>query len=135
MHPQCDLQFCQNLNRLIIVFSIFSISLCIVEIRVLIDYLMSKKRQDVCNADFIWQETKMGWKNERNTWTSYIYRPLITLHEKCWNTEFFSGPCFLHWVRIQENTNWKNSVFGYFSRSDDSRSLRYSLILRTHKNT
>ena len=41
-----------------------------------------------------------------------------SLCEKCPNTEFFLVRIFLHLVRIQENTDQKNPVFGHFPRSD-----------------
>ena len=42
---------------------------------------------------------------------AFLWRTVWKLREKCPNTEFF----FL--VRIQENADQKNSVFGNFSRS------------------
>ena len=51
-----------------------------------------------------------------NIWTEHVSQKIytsgvtITLREKCPNTEFFL-------VRIQENTDQKNSVFGHISRS------------------
>ena len=40
-----------------------------------------------------------------------------SLCEKCPNTEFFLVHIFLYSVRIQENSDQKNSAFGHFSRS------------------
>ena len=48
----------------------------------------------------------------------------VTLREKCPNTEFFLVRIFLYSVRIQENTDQKNSVFVHFSRSVNSHSTR-----------
>ena len=42
---------------------------------------------------------------------------IVTLHEKCSNTEFFLVRIFLYSGRILEYTDQKNSVFGHFSRS------------------
>ena len=42
-----------------------------------------------------------------------------TQREKCPNTELFLACIFLYSVRIQENTDQKNSVFGHFSRSEN----------------
>ena len=46
---------------------------------------------------------------------SYIY--ILTLCKKCPNTEFLLVRISLYSVRIQENTDQKNSVFRHFSRS------------------
>ena len=66
--------------------------------------------------------------------TDFFHFSIMALREKCPNTEFFwyvfsciwtqygglfrYSPCS---VRIQENTDQKNSVFGQFSRSADMR--------------
>ena len=42
---------------------------------------------------------------------------LISLREKCRNTEFFLVRIFLYSVQIQEIRSRNNSVFGHFSRS------------------
>ena len=39
---------------------------------------------------------------------------MSSLREKCPNTEFFLVRFFLYSVRIQENTDQKNSAFGHF---------------------
>ena len=41
---------------------------------------------------------------------NFLFSVCFALREKCPNTEFFL-------VRIQENTDQTNSVFGHFSRS------------------
>ena len=49
---------------------------------------------------------------------SIIYgKYYLSLREKCPNTELFLVRIFLISVRIQENTDKNNSVFGHFSRS------------------
>ena len=42
---------------------------------------------------------------------------LLTLREKCRNTEFFLVHIFLYSVRIQKIRTRKNTVFGHFSQS------------------
>ena len=42
---------------------------------------------------------------------------ISALREKCSDTEFFLGRIFPYSVRMWENTDQKNSVFGNFSRS------------------
>ena len=50
-----------------------------------------------------------------NTCATYVDSG--SLREKCPNTELFLVLSALYSVRIQENTDQKNSVFGHFSRS------------------
>ena len=47
----------------------------------------------------------------------HIYKFGNSLCGKCPNTEFFPVSIFPYSVRMRENTNQKNSVFWYFSRS------------------
>ena len=59
------------------------------------------------------------WKvrnNERDLIIVYEVTNL-SLREKCPNTECFLFRIFVYSVRIQENTDQKNSVFGHFSHS------------------
>ena len=61
---------------------------------------------------------------EISTWY-YVFLQVNSLREKCPYTEFFWSIFFCirlckspYSVRIQENADQKNSVFGHFSRSD-----------------
>ena len=84
------------------------------------------------------------------SWTKNVYKYILKfkqnitytkfqyLREKCPNTEFFLVRIFLYSVRIQENTDKKNSVFGHFSRSEYSfimslKGLSQSLVLTALK--
>ena len=108
---------------------------CVYTFRKLLDVLFIRKSSALCsrltnkyiylNYDFwLFQySTKILWtiynllfayvdifhKITKNGW--------LPLSEKCPNTEFSLVRIFLYLNWIQENTDQKNSVFGYFSHS------------------
>ena len=61
----------------------------------------------------IFHKKNSSWAYQYNNFPKYY----LSLREKCPNTELFLVRIFLYSVRIQENTDQNNSVYGHFSRS------------------
>ena len=62
--------------------------------------------------------TRAHFKYSSSPIHNIVKMPFYSLHEKCQNMEYFLVRILLYSVRIQENTDPKNSVFGHFPCSD-----------------